>query len=109
MCNLAVRVFCVEKFTKHPHSPTVDETRRVILEGSGKYNMLFFMAGEPSLHPKLFEHVELAKSRGYSYFGMSSHFRAFADPAFVSKILDAGFEFFDISLHAATLGDQLAS
>jgi ferredoxin len=104
-CNSAC-VFCVEKFTRHPHSPTVDETRRLILEGTGKYNMLFFMNGEPSLHPKLFEHVELGKERGYRYFGMSSHFRAFADPAFALRILDAGFEFFDISLHAATFEGQ---
>ena len=64
--------------------------------------MLFFMNGEPSLHPKLFEYVALAKAHGFRYFGMSSHFRAFADPYFALRILDAGFEFFDISLHAAT-------
>ena len=33
---------------------------------------------------------------------MSSHFRTFADPEFALKVLEAGFEFFDISLHAAT-------
>jgi 2Fe-2S type ferredoxin len=37
---------------------------------------------------------------------MSSHFRAFADPHFALKILEAGFEFFDISLHAATFKSQ---
>jgi ferredoxin len=63
-------------------------------------------AGEPSLHPKLFEYVDLAKEHGFTFFGMSSHFRAFADPAFARKILDAGFEFFDISLHAASLAAQ---
>jgi len=101
-CNSAC-VFCVEKFTTyHPVAPRLDETRQLIVAGSGKYNMLFFMNGEPSLHPKLFEYVALAKAHGYRYFGMSSHFRAFADPYFALKILDAGFEFFDISLHAAT-------
>ena len=105
-CNSAC-VFCIEKFTvQHPVAPKVDETRSLIEQGAGKYNMLFFMNGEPSLHPKLFEYVELAKSHGYRYFGMSSHFRAFADPHFARKILAAGFEFFDISLHAATLEDQ---
>jgi ferredoxin len=105
-CNSAC-VFCVEKFTSyHPVAPKADETRRMILEGSGKYNMLFFMNGEPSLHPKLFEYVSLAREHGFRYFGMSSHFRAFADPYFAKKILDAGFEFFDISLHAATLEAQ---
>jgi ferredoxin len=105
-CNSAC-VFCVEKFTEyHPVAPKSDETRALIAEGAGKYNMLFFMNGEPSLHPKLFEYVELAKEHGYRYFGMSSHFRAFADPKFALKILEAGFEFFDISLHAATLESQ---
>jgi ferredoxin len=105
-CNSAC-VFCVEKFTTHhPVAPKSDEIRRLILQGSGKYNMLFFMNGEPSVHPKLFEYVELAKANGYRYFGMSSHFRAFADPYFARKVLAAGFEFFDISLHAADLSAQ---
>ena len=105
-CNSAC-VFCVEKFTEyHPVAPGADETRQLILAGSGKYNMLFFMNGEPSVHPKLFEYVTLAKEHGFKYFGMSSHFRAFADPYFALKILDAGFEFFDISLHAATYETQ---
>jgi len=105
-CNSAC-VFCVEKSpVYHPVAPKVDETRRLILAGAGKFNMLFFMNGEPSLHPKLFEYVALAKAHGYSYFGMSSHFRAFADPHFALKILEAGFEFFDISLHAATFKSQ---
>jgi len=106
-CNSAC-VFCVEKFsTYHPVAPKVDETRQLILAGAGKYNMLFFMNGEPSLHPKLFEYVALAKSHDYRYFGMSSHFRALADPHFALKILEAGFEFFDLSLHAATAATQV--
>jgi len=102
-CNSAC-VFCIEKFTggEQPLAPRKDETRALILEGRGKYNMLYFMAGEPSLHPKIFEHVELAKANGYRHFGMSSHFRAFADPHFANRFILAGFEFFDISLHAAT-------
>jgi ferredoxin len=106
-CNSAC-VFCVEKFTEyHPPAPNADETCRLILEGAGRYNMLFFMNGEPSLHPKLFEYVELGKKNGYRYFGMSSHFRAFADPYFALRILEAGFEFFDISLHAASYEKQI--
>lgn len=105
-CNSAC-VFCVEKFMAEPTiAPKVDETRQAIVEGSGKYNMLFFMNGEPTTNRKLFEYVELAKANGYRYFGMSSHFRTLADPAFALKVLDAGFEFFDISLHAATYQAQ---
>jgi ferredoxin len=101
-CNSAC-VFCIEKFIHEPiKAPKVDETREAIVEGSGKYNMLFFMNGEPTKNRKLFEYVELGKASGYRYFGMSSHFRTFADPVFAQKVLDAGFEFFDISLHAAT-------
>jgi ferredoxin len=101
-------IFCVEKFaTYHPAAPAADETRRLIVEGAGKYNMLFFMNGEPSLHPLLFEYVDLAKAKGFRFFGMSSHFRAFADPAFALKILEAGFEFFDISLHASSYEGQI--
>jgi ferredoxin len=88
-------------------APKVDDTRDAIVEGAGKYNMLFFMNGEPTLNKKLFEYVELGKANGYRYFGMSSHFRTLKDPAFAMKVLDAGFEFFDISLHAATYKTQL--
>jgi ferredoxin len=69
--------------------------------------MLFFASGEPTIHPKLFEHVELARSVGFSSFGMSSHFRTFADPRFTLKTLQAGFEYFDIALHAADRKSQL--
>jgi len=106
-CNSAC-IFCIEKFAGyHPVAPKMDETRALILEGAGKYNMLFFMNGEPSVHPKLFEYVQLAKESGFQYFGMSSHFRAFADPHFALKVLEAGFEFFDISLHASNYQAQL--
>ena len=106
-CNSAC-IFCIEKFAGyHPVAPKMDETRALILEGAGKYNMLFFMNGEPSVHPKLFEYVQLAKESGFQYFGMSSHFRAFADPYFALKVLEAGFEFFDISLHASNYQSQL--
>src|SRR4029077_14939982 len=44
---------------------------------------------------------------GFSAFGMSSHFRTFADPRFALKTLRAGFEYFDISLHAADRTSQL--
>jgi ferredoxin len=101
-CNSAC-IFCVEKFSsQHPTAPKSDEIQELIVQGSGRYNMLFFMNGEPSLHPRLFEYVAVARAQGYRYFGMSSHFRAFADPYFARRILEAGFEFFDISLHAAT-------
>jgi ferredoxin len=106
-CNSAC-VFCIEKFAGyHPVAPKADETRQLILEGAGKYNMLFFMNGEPTVHPKLFEYVALAKQGGFRYFGMSSHFRTFADPYFALKTLEAGFEFFDISLHASSFQAQL--
>ncbi len=102
-------VFCVEKFFTDPVvAPKVDDIRQAIVLGSGKYNMLFFMNGEPTRNRKLFEYVELGKAQGYRYFGMSSHFRRFADPAFATQTLDAGFEFFDISLHAATYALQEA-
>jgi len=101
-------IFCIEKFNP-THRPMLnaDGTRQLILESAGKFDMLFFASGEPTIHPKLFEYVELAKSVGFTAFGMSSHFRTFADPRFTLKILQAGFEFFDIALHAADAESQL--
>src|SRR5258706_5811837 len=87
--------------------PSADATRQMILDGAGEFDMLFLASGEPTIHPKLFDNVELAKSVGFTSFGMSSHFRTFANPRFALKILQAGFEYFDISLHAADAATQL--
>ncbi len=100
--------FCIEKFNPtHRPMPSTDATRQLILDAAGRFDMLFFASGEPTIHPKLFEHVELARSLGFTSFGMSSHFRTFADPRFALKTLQAGFEYFDIALHAADLPSQL--
>jgi ferredoxin len=102
-------LFCCEKFNPGNRlMPTTDATRQAILEADGEFDMLFFASGEPTIHPKLFEHVALARSQGFRCFGMSSHFRTFADPRFALKTLQAGFEYFDISLHAADVEGQLA-
>ncbi len=101
-------IFCIEKFNP-THRPMLnaDGTRELILNSAGDFDMLFFAAGEPTIHPKLFEYVELARSVGFTCFGMSSHFRTFADPHFALKTLQAGFEYFDIALHAADAASQL--
>jgi 2Fe-2S type ferredoxin len=101
-------VFCIEKFNPgHRPMPKADATRQLILDSAGRFDMLFFANGEPTIHPKLFEYVELARGAGFTCFGMSSHFRTFSDPRFALKILEAGFEYFDIALHAADLDAQL--
>jgi ferredoxin len=101
-------IFCIEKFNPtHRPMPNADATRQLILDSAGKFDMLFFASGEPTIHPKLFDYVELARSVGFTSFGMSSHFRTFADPRFALKTLEAGFEFFDIALHAADVAGQL--
>ncbi len=101
-------VFCCEKFNPSNRlRPNADATRQAILDSVGQFDMLFFASGEPTINPKLFEYVDLAKSVGFTSFGMSSHFRTFADPRFALKILEAGFEYFDISLHAADIEGQL--
>ncbi len=101
-------VFCVEKFDPaHRSMPKADLTRQFILDSAGEFDMLFFASGEPTIHPKLFEYVELGKSVGFTSFGMSSHFRTLADPRYALKLLQAGFEYFDISLHAADAASQL--
>jgi ferredoxin len=100
--------FCIEKFNPtHRPMPKTDATRDLIMNSAGQYDMLFFASGEPTIHPRLFEHVELARSVGFTCFGMSSHFRTFADPHFALKTLQAGFEYFDIALHAADRASQL--
>lgn len=101
-------VFCVEKFDPaHRSMPKADATRQFILDNAGKFDMLFFASGEPTIHPKLFEYVQLGREVGFTSFGMSSHFRTFADPQFALRVLEAGFEYFDISLHAADAATQL--
>jgi ferredoxin len=101
-------VFCIEKFNP-THRPMLnaDGTRELILNSAGNFDMLFFAAGEPTIHPNLFEYVALAKRVGFTCFGMSSHFRTFSDPRFALQTLQAGFEYFDIALHAPDPASQL--
>lgn len=102
-------LFCCEKFNPGNRlMPSADATRQLILDSAGQFDMLFFASGEPTIHPRLFDYVELAKQSGFRSFGMSSHFRTFADPKFALRTLRAGFEYFDISLHAADVVGQLA-
>jgi ferredoxin len=101
-------IFCIEKFNPtHRPMMNADATRQLILDSAGRFDMLFFASGEPTIHPKLFEYVELAKGVGFTCFGMSSHVRTFTDPHFALKTLQAGFEYFDIALHAADPESQL--
>src|SRR3569832_986240 len=69
--------------------------------------MLFLASGEPTIHPRRFEYVEVARAVGFTHFGMSSHFRGFTDPRLALRVLEAGFTHFDISLHAADAAGQL--
>jgi ferredoxin len=101
--------FCIEKYgLAHPTAPAVDATRELVERGAGRYDMLFFANGEPSVSPRLFEHAALARSLGYRDLGMSSNFRAFADTDLAERCLAAGFRYFDVSLHASTRAEQLA-
>src|SRR5215470_11538951 len=60
-------VFCIEKFNPtHRPMAKADATRQLILDSAGQFDMLFFASGEPTIHPKLFEYVELAKSVGFT-------------------------------------------
>lgn len=102
-------LFCVEKWApEHRARPRVDATRKLIESCADRFDLLFFASGEPTIDPKLFEHVASARSAGFTRFGMSSHFRTFADPRKALEVLRAGFQFFDISLHAADADTQLA-
>ena len=101
-------LFCIEKHgLAHPTAPAVDSVRELVVEGAGRYDMLFFANGEPSVSPRLFEHAALAREHGYAHLGMSSNFRAFADTDLAERVLAAGFRYFDLSLHAATREAQL--
>lgn len=101
-------VFCCEKFNPlNRLTPSTDATQQLILDSAHQFDMLFFASGEPTIHPRLFEYVDLARSVGFTCFGMSSHFRTFSDAHFTLRTLQAGFQYFDISLHAADLASQL--
>jgi ferredoxin len=102
-------VFCCEKFSTGMRAqPNADATCQLILDGAHQFDLLFFANGEPTINPNLLAYVELARSVGFTAFGMSSHFRGMCDPHFSLKILQGGFQYFDISLHAADAASQLA-
>lgn len=102
-------LFCVEKFDPtHRPSAGRDQTTELLIRAAGAFDVLFFASGEPTLNPRLFDRVRLARRLGFRSFGMSSHFRRLRDPSFTASLLEAGFRHFDLSLHAASPTAQLA-
>jgi len=97
-------VFCSERdhmraFAEHPAPP--DELARVLRAKRAEgYEHVTFTGGEPTLYPRVWEPLSLAKELGYRTF-MISNGAALAMPAFAERVLP----FIDelcLSLHGPT-------
>lgn len=58
--------------------------------------------GEPTLHPRLIDAIQLAREIGYRSINITSNGRLLRDPALAEKLLNSGITHLLISLHGAT-------
>ena len=58
--------------------------------------------GEPTLHPRLVDAIQLAREIGYRSINLTSNGRLLQDRDFTARVLDSGITHLLISLHGAT-------
>ncbi len=93
-CNLD----CPKCFTYNrqdaKYYKTVDETKRIIneiIKQSGGVQLINLTGGEPTLHPDLFEIIDICKHEGINRITMNTNgLKIAADKDFAKKIKDSG-------------------
>lgn len=68
-------------------------------EHAGSYDVVNFHGGEPTIHPKWFEVLELVRSVGYREVHLQTNATKIADADFARRTCELGVNLFIISLH----------
>jgi len=80
---------------------TLDEVR-ALLEKNRDLGEMLFTCGEPTLHPRLPEFIEMARSAGYRSIGLVTNGRRLGYPAYCEKILACGLGELTVSIHGSS-------
>jgi cyclic pyranopterin phosphate synthase len=80
-----------------------------MLDDYSQRDEVLFTSGEPTLNPRLPEHIAAARQRGYRTIGLISNARRLAYAGYAARLLDAGLNKVTVSIHGhqARLHDGL--
>jgi len=97
-CNQACR-FCF--VSTHLPAPEEAAVREAIFRAGREGARIVFSGGEPTLNPKLFDYVRLAKTVTERPIEIQTNAVLLEDAALVEKLVDAGVEQTFVSLHGS--------
>jgi MoaA/NifB/PqqE/SkfB family radical SAM enzyme len=105
-CNQACR-FC--SVSGHLPGPGDAAVRAAITSAAERGAKITLSGGEPTLNPRLFEYIRLAKRLSRLPVKLQTNAIRLAEPGYCSSLVDAGLEELFASLHASveTLSDSL--
>ncbi len=103
-CNLACQ-FCPQTRLTRPAADLDYDTFEALVDRVADFVTLlnFSGFGEPTLHPRLFDFVRLAKSRGIPRVEIETNGTRLGDEAFLQEILESGLDVLAVNLDAADM------
>ncbi len=90
-------IFCMETQKR----PKIKHTLQDFKKASKTYDIIDFSLGEPTLNPKLFEMIAMAKKVGFKNIEITTNGRMLSLPNYAKKLVNAGLTKFKISIHGA--------
>jgi MoaA/NifB/PqqE/SkfB family radical SAM enzyme len=80
---------------------------RFLVENSGcGFEVVNLHGGEPTIHPRLFDLLDVAKLFGYPAIQLQTNARRLKDPAFVARLTERNVSRYVVSLHGSGAGIQ---
>jgi MoaA/NifB/PqqE/SkfB family radical SAM enzyme len=103
LCNSRC-TFCVVGIPERKgESVFPGEIRRALEDNADKgYEAVNLHGGEPTIHPRLIEILELAKSLGYPEIQIQTNGRTMKNRAFVQQLVELNVKLFIVSMHGLT-------
>jgi molybdenum cofactor biosynthesis enzyme MoaA len=97
-CNQACS-FCF--VSTHLPPPPDDVVERAIVEAARSGAVVTLSGGEPTLAPRLLDHVRLARAHGARHVALQTNAVRLAEGTFAQDLVEAGVDWFHVSLHAS--------
>jgi len=83
-----------------------DLARFLVENAGGGYEVVNLHGGEPTIHPRLFDLLDLAKLFGYPAVQLQTNARRLKNPAFVARLAERNVNRYVVSLHGVNAGIQ---
>jgi MoaA/NifB/PqqE/SkfB family radical SAM enzyme len=110
LCNSRCSFCVVGSPLVKSDSVRMDDVVAFLLDNAGgEFESVNLHGGEPTIHPRLLDLLDLAQALGYAEVQIQTNGRRLKDPAFVAELAARGVRLFIVSLHGASavLHDEL--